>query len=173
MKFSKKKLRAIHVAQQTNSARWDRIHILHRMLSFFRNRNVIQTHMCFSIKNTWIFSLSLSLFNCLPRRFRYNNADGEPSGEAPDPQLGPGWGPTFQQATPAVVGSILCPIFPGPGPTGGATRKQGPLLREAQRRLHSSRRFRLSSCLSIKKIVSYDMWICDLVICDCLRVEEG
>ena len=24
-----------------------------------------------------------------------------------------------------------------------------------------------------KKIVSYNLWICDLVICDCLEIEEG
>ena len=89
--------------------------------------------------------------NPWPRRFWYGNADGEPIGEASDPQLGPGWGPTFQQATPVVVGSILCLIFLSLGLTGGTRRKQGPLLREAQRRLHLSRRFRLSSCPSIEK----------------------
>lgn len=56
-----------------------------------------------------------------PRRHRFSNGDGgSNAGGAQDDRLGPGWGPTFQHATPVLVGSIPCPVQPGVGPQSPA-----------------------------------------------------
>lgn len=73
-----------------------------------------------------------------PRRHRFGGVGGDgaghDSGEALDPQLGPGWGPTFKQASHVIVGEIPCPLLPVAGP-----RSSGPrLLRRTQCQLLTS-----------------------------------
>ncbi|CAD6230352.1 unnamed protein product [Miscanthus lutarioriparius] len=51
-----------------------------------------------------------------PRRHRFcGGGDDENSGGAPDPQLGPGWGPTFREAPRVVVRKIPSPLRPEAG----------------------------------------------------------
>jgi hypothetical protein len=55
-----------------------------------------------------------------PRRHRFNNGDGgaggAAEGAAPDPLLGPGSGPTFQQSGSVTVEAFACPLRPNREP---------------------------------------------------------
>jgi hypothetical protein len=44
-----------------------------------------------------------------------SNPDGENSGGAPDPHMGPGWGLMFQEVSHVVIGKIPCPLRPDAG----------------------------------------------------------
>ena len=105
--------------------------------------------MCFSKKCTWIFSLSpsLSLFNCLlglEDDFSVLSHSGVTNSA-----------PTEDQRASQPKD---CPSY--------------TLIRVRPEDRSSDTRFVLLS-FHRKKNISCDLWICDLVICDCLEIEEG
>jgi hypothetical protein len=48
-----------------------------------------------------------------PRRHHFGSGANQDSDKGGDPQLGPGWGPTFQHAPLIIVGEIHCPLLSG------------------------------------------------------------